>query len=298
MDSGFDFGLWTLDFGQGIMKILVTGGSGYLGTHVRRFLNADDFSRRSGHDVLSEGDAELLAYYDVVVHLAAHLSKDPDDAELCFRTNAEGSANMIKHVPAGATFIYASTKDVYGGNADSYSEVPENCPTDYTGQSALEWSKLLGERYVEYYGRQRGVRTCIFRLSHVYARPTEDNAAGFVTHYVESVKRGWPIRLPSAGQPVRDILHVDDLSRACQAFIDSSHVYGLYNIGGGKENSAMLSEIVSQVGRMIELEPNLVMDESLPPPVPFNYVSDLTRAREQLGWQPTIGLKDGLSSLL
>jgi nucleoside-diphosphate-sugar epimerase len=280
------------------MKILVTGGSGYLGTHVRRFFTADDFSRRSGHNILSDSDAELVSHYDVVIHLAAHLSKDPEEAELCFRTNAEGSANIIKHMSPGTAFVYASTKDVYGANADNYSEVPETCSTDYTGQTALEWSKFLGERYVEFYGRQRGVRTCIFRLSSVYARPSEGNDSGFVMHYVESVKRNWPIRLPLAGQAIRDILHVDDFSRACRAFIDSSHVYGLYNLGGGKENSAALGEIVARVGEMIELQPNIVTDESLPPPVPLNYVSDLSRVREQLGWEPTIGIEEGLRSLL
>ena len=140
------------------MKILVTGGSGYLGTHVRHFFAADDFSRRSGRDVLSDYDVELVADYDAVIHLAAYLDKDPAGAELCFRTNAEGAANIVKHMRPGAAFIYASTKDVYGANADSYAEVPETCPTDYSGQTALEWSKLIGERYVEYYARQRGVR--------------------------------------------------------------------------------------------------------------------------------------------
>ncbi|HSS21161.1 MAG TPA: NAD(P)-dependent oxidoreductase [Pyrinomonadaceae bacterium] len=280
------------------MKILVTGGSGYLGTHVRRFLEADDFSRRSGHNILSASDAERVADYDVVIHLAAYLSKDPDDAELSFRTNAEGSANIIKNLRPGAAFIYASTKDVYGRSADDFAEVPESCSTDYTGQTALEWSKFLGERYVEFYGRQRGVRTCVFRLSNVYARPSADNASGFVTHYVESVKRDWPIRLPLQGRPIRDLLHVDDFSRACKAFIDSDHVYGLYNLGGGKQNSASLSEMVSTVGRMIELEPNVVLDDSLPPPVPVNYVSDLTRVNEQLGWKPMIGIEEGLRSLL
>jgi nucleoside-diphosphate-sugar epimerase len=147
------------------MRILVTGGSGYLGTHVRRFFDADDFSRRSGHDILSDDDLTLVASYDVVIHLAAYLDKHPGGAELCFRTNAEGAANVVKHLRPGATFIFASTKDVYGSNAESYSEVPETCPTDYSGQTALEWSKLIGERYVEYYARQRGVRVCIFRMS-------------------------------------------------------------------------------------------------------------------------------------
>lgn len=281
-----------------LMKILVTGGSGYLGTHVRRFFNAADFSRRSGHDVLSGYEASLVADYDAVIHLAAYLDKSPEGADLSFRTNAEGAANIVKNLRPGSAFIYASTKDVYGAHADSYPEVPETCPTDYMGQTALEWSKLIGERYVEYWARQRNVRTCIFRMSNVYARPSSGNESGFVTHYVESVKRGWPIRLPLGGRLVRDILHVDDFSRACRAFIDSSHVYGLYNLGGGKQNSARLIDIVTMVGNLIQLKPNLVDDDTLPPPVPVNYVSDLTRVREQLGWQPEIGMEEGLRSLL
>ena len=55
------------------MKILVTGGSGYLGTHVRRFFSADDFSRRSNLDILNTYDVDRVADYDVVIHLAAHL---------------------------------------------------------------------------------------------------------------------------------------------------------------------------------------------------------------------------------
>ena len=280
------------------MKILVTGGSGYLGTHVRQFFDADDFSRRSGRDVLSAYDSGFVADYDAVIHLAAYLDKSSDGADLSFRTNAEGAANIVKNLRPGTVFIYASTKDVYGSNADSFAEVPETCSTDYLGQSALEWSKLIGERYAEYWARQRDIRTCIFRMSNVYARPSSDNESGFVTHYVESVKRGWPIRLPLGGRPVRDILHVDDFSRACRAFIDSSHVYGLYNLGGGKQNSARLLDIVSLVGNIIDLKPNFVDDETLPPPVPLNYVSDLTRIREQLGWQPEIGMEEGLRSLL
>jgi CDP-paratose 2-epimerase len=280
------------------MKILVTGGSGYLGTHVRRSFGADDFSRRSGHNVLSYSDLAFVASYDVVIHLAAHLDKTAEAADLCFRTNAEATGNLVQQMSPGSVFIYASIKDVYGRHADSYSEVPESCPTDYSGQTALEWSKLIGERYAEFYARQRGIRTCIFRMSTVYARPSEGNDNGFVTHYVESVKRGWPIRMPLGGKVVRDILHVDDFSRACRAFIDSSHVYGLYNLGGGKDNATTVSDIVSRVGAMIEREPKIVDEESIPAPVPLNYVSDLTRIKEQLNWEPEIGIDEGLRSLL
>ena len=280
------------------MKLLVTGGSGYLGTHVRRFFQADDFSRRANLDVLSLLDSAKAADYDVVIHLAAYLSKNPVDAENCFRTNVEGTVNLLREMQPNSVFIFASTKDVYGSHADDYAEVPESCSTEYQGHTALEWSKLIAERYVVYYAAQRDFRSCIFRLSTVYARPSEGNENSFVTHYVESVKRGWPIRWPVEGTPIRDILHVDDFSRACRAFIDSSETRGLYNLGGGRENALSLREIAEKVAEMIQCTP--VVDESspLPAPVPLNYISDLKRVRDDLGWQPQIGIEEGLRSLL
>ena len=280
------------------MKLLVTGGSGYLGTHVRSFFDAENFSRRNHLDVLSPLDAVRVGDYQVVIHLAAHLSKDPADAEQTFRTNVEGTVNLLREMEPNSVFIFASTKDVYGTHADSFEEVPETCSTQYENHGALEWSKLIAEPYVQYYAAQRNFRSCIFRLSTVYARPSEGNVNGFVTHYVESIKRGWAIRLPLEGKPVRDILHVDDFSRACQAFIDSPVRHGLYNLGGGKENALSLREIIDRVAEMIQCNP--VIDEAnpLPPPVPLNYVSDLTRVKQELGWRPQIGIDEGLRSLI
>lgn len=280
------------------MRTLVTGGSGYLGIHVRRFFGADDFSRRSNLDILDPVDVERVTDYDVVIHLAAHLDKNPEAAELCFRTNAEGTANVISQMRPDSVFIYASTKDVYGSHAGAYNETPETCAVSYAGQTAFEWSKLIGERYVDYYAQQRSVRACIFRLSTVYARPSEGNEPSFVTHYVESVKHGWPISVPVGGHAIRDILHVDDFSTACKAFIESSRRTGLYNLGGGKANSASLREIIETVGRLIHLEPIIRDSETLPHPVPVNYVSDLTKVRSELAWRPEIGIEEGLKSLL
>src|SRR5215213_1331402 len=210
------------------MKILVTGGTGYLGTYVRQFFSADDFSRRSNLDLLVDLDAQQVQYYDAVIHLAAHFDKRPEGAEDCFRTNATGTLNLLRHMRPSSVFIYASTKDVYGSHATESEEVDENTSTGYCGQSAFEWSKLIGERYVEYYAREKDLRACIFRMSTVFARRSEGNEPGIVTHYVESVKYRQPIRLPEGVDPVRDILYVDDFSRACRSFLDSSLPFGLY----------------------------------------------------------------------
>ncbi len=279
------------------MKVLVTGGSGYLGTHVLRFFNADNMSRRSGLDVLNTEDAARVADYDVVIHLAAELDKSPDAGESVFRTNVEGTVNLLREMKEGSTFIFASTKDVYGRFAGTFETVNEACSTIYSGQSPLEWSKLIAERYVDYYSNARKFRAGIFRLSTVYAPRSAGTTPGFVGHYANAINMGERIRLPGGGTPVRDILHVDDLSAACQAFIDSTIRYGLYNLGGGPANAMTLSELVAKLEEVSGLQAVVDDDNPLPNPVPKNYVSDISLASHELAWRPEVSLDDGLKTL-
>ena len=280
------------------MKTLVTGGSGYLGTYVRPHFSADDFSRRSGFNILEEQDAERVRDYDVVIHLAAHFDKSPEGAQQCFLTNAEGTRNLLRFMRPGSVFIYASTKDVYGSHASSTEDVNEDTSVEYAGQSAFEWSKLIGERYVEYYAKQNDFRACIFRMSTVYARPSEGNDYGFVTHYVESIKHRRPIRLPAGVDPTRDILYVDDFSRACRQFITREIPFGLYNLGGGPVNAVTLRGLIGHISEKIDIEPIIEEDPRLPAPVPLRYVSDLTRVYKDLDWRPNIGVGHGLALIL
>ena len=279
------------------MKTLVTGGSGYLGTHVKAFFNADDLSRRSGANVLDLRDVQQIADYDLVIHLAAHLDKSPDAAEEVFLTNVEGTINVLKNVREGATFVFASTKDVYGRFADNFAQVPETCQTLYAGQSALEWSKLIAEHYVDYYAHENKFRSCIFRLSNVYARESDGNHSGFVGAIAEAVNRGEPIQLPGGGTPIRDFLHVDDLAAACRAFYDSIINYGTYNLGGGRENAVTIKELVARVELASGLQAVIDEGHPLPAPVPQRYVSDLSLVSRELDWLPKIGLNEGLKTL-
>lgn len=279
------------------MKILVTGGSGFLGTHVRSFFEADDFSRESGLDILNFGDVGHAKDYDVVIHLAALLDKDPLNAGNVFLTNVNGTVNLLRQMKKDAVFIFASTKDVYGRFADNFSQVNENCPTVYAGQSVLEWSKLIAERYVEYYANAFGFRSCIFRLSTVYAPVTEYNTPNFVGHYVDAINKGERLKLPGGGSPVRDLLHVDDFCRACKAFTDSIIRHGLYNLGGGPGNAVSLSELVKKLEEVSGLQAVVEEENPLPNPTPMNYVTDLSLILQELDWSPEIGLDDGLKTL-
>lgn len=279
------------------MKVLVVGGSGYLGTHIRKFFGADDFSRRSSRNVLYLHDCKEVEEYDLVIHLAAHLDKSPDAAEEVFLTNVEGTVNILKNVRNDAAFVFASTKDVYGRFADNFAEVPETCQTLYAGQSALEWSKLIAEHYVDYYAHLNGFRSCIFRLSNVFTPQTEVNSPGFVGAYAEAINFGNRIRLPGSGSPVRDLLHVDDLSAACKAFFDSIIRHGTYNLGGGRDNAVTLRQLVEKMEEVSGLQAVIDEENPLPDPSPRRYVSDLSRVRQELDWEPKIGLDEGLKDL-
>lgn len=279
------------------MNILVTGGSGFLGTHVREFFGADDFSRRANLDLLNLQDAQTVEEYDAVIHLAATLEKSPELAEEVFLTNVEGTINLLRSMREDAVFIFASTKDVYGRFADNYAQVPEACPTVYAGQTALEWSKLIAERYVEFYAHQRNFRSCIFRLSTVYAPTTEGNAPNFVSHYADLINTGESLRLPANGAPRRDFLAVEDFALACDAFIDSVIRHGLYNLGGGANNALSLRELVKKMEEISGCQAVIDEENSLPAPVPMNYVSDLRLVQQELDWKPEIGLDEGLRKL-
>lgn len=279
------------------MKILVTGGSGFLGTHVRRFFNADDLSRRSDLDILNPRHAEIVRDYDVVIHLAAYLDKSSDFAGQVFLTNVEGTANLLREMKENAVFIFASTKDIYGRFADNYAEVPESCPTIYAGQTALEWSKLIAEKYVEYYAHARDFRSCIFRLSTVYAPSSNGNTPNFVGHYADAINKGERLQLPANGLPRRDLLHVDDFSRACSAFAESIIRHGIYNLGGGRENAFSLKELVEQMEEISGCQAVIDKENPSPSTVPINYVSDLSLVTQELAWKPETSLADGLKTL-
>lgn len=279
------------------MKILVTGGSGYLGTHVRAFFGADDLSRRSGRDILSTDEARIVDEYDVVIHLAARLDKSNEGEAETYKTNVEGTVNLLRHMRAGSVFIFASTKDVYGRFADNFSEVDESCPTLYAGQTPLEWSKLIAERYVEYYANARNFRSCIFRLSTVYAPASENNTPNFVGHYANAINFGERMQLAGDGNARRDLLHVDDLSRACSAFSESIIRHGLYNLGGGAANALTSRELVAKLEEVSGLQAVIDEDNPLPAAIPTHYVSNLNLVSQELGWRPEIGLDDGLKSL-
>lgn len=268
-----------------------------MGSFLMDFIPADNFSRRNGFDLLNMQDVQMAEDYDVVIHLGAIMDKSPESAEEVFLTNVEGTVNLLRSMKENSVFIFASTKDVYGRFADNYSQVPETCPTHFNGQTALEWSKLIAEKYVDFYAHTKNFRSCIFRLSTVYASVSPENTPNFVTHYADSINKGERIRLPANGEPKRDILHAKDFADACNAFVDSVIRHGLYNLGGGAKNAWTLRELIKKMEEVSNLQAVIDEENPLPAPIPFNYVTDLTLIQQELDWKPQVSIEDGLKTL-
>lgn len=278
---------------------LVTGGTGYLGHHVAVALGATAAGRRSGLELFTPALAAAVARHRIIVHLAAQVSKAPEAAGRCFEVNSDGTRWLCAQLTKQHILLLASTKDVYGAHAEGYPTVPESCPTTWHGQNAYAWSKWLAEEYARFYAAQRGFRLCILRLSTIFAPPTPGNPGGLVSSLARAIRSGQPVTLRWQGQQVRDVLPVTELvtvlragalrAAAQEAFNET------FNIGGGPNYAYSLAELVQHIGRACGQPPVLRLTDDEPlPDEQRRYVSNLTKANAELGWNPCFDLEAAL----
>ena len=253
---------------------------------------------------------------DVVAHLAAqvavtHSVADPRED---FEINALGGFNLLEAVRAcgvDPVVIYASTNKVYGElSGVHYDEreqryeylgheygIPESFPIDL--YSPYGCSKGALDLYMLDYARIYGLKTVVFRQSCIYGpRQFGVEDQGWVAHFVISALLGRPITIYGDGKQVRDILHVRDLITAFEAAIEHIDVSQgkAYNLGGGPLNTLSLLELIRRLEGKLG-EPLPVKFDEWRPGDQKVYVSDIRKAKEELGWEPLIGVGVGLSDL-
>ncbi|MFQ5921691.1 MAG: GDP-mannose 4,6-dehydratase [Anaerolineales bacterium] len=253
---------------------------------------------------------------DVVAHLAAqvavtHSVTDPRED---FEINALGGFNVLEAVRAcGAdpVVIYASTNKVYGelegvqyrenDQRYEYQEqeygISEQFPIDL--HSPYGCSKGALDLYMLDYARIFGLKTVVFRQSCIYGpRQFGIEDQGWVAHFAISALLGQKITIYGDGKQVRDILHVRDLITAFEAAIEHIDVSRgkAYNIGGGVHNTLSLVELIDRLQTNLDQPIDLEFDDWRPGDQKV-YVSDIRKAKEDLGWEPQIGVGVGLSDL-
>jgi CDP-paratose 2-epimerase len=263
--------------------------------------------------------ASLVAEHSdagLVLHLASQVAVTSSvaDPRLDFEVNALGTFNLLEAARlAGlkAPIIYSSTNKVYGqmpdlelsssGRRCEYIRQPkgisEDRPLDF--HSPYGCSKGAADQYVRDYHRIFGLNTVVLRQSCIYGpRQFGREEQGWLAWLMIAAESGQPITIYGDGRQVRDVLQIEDLLDAFEAAARNIHITAgsVYNIGGGPANAVSLLEVLD----FIESHAGVRIRYNFAGPRPGDqrvYVSDIRRARRDLGWYPRIGWKKGLLGL-
>jgi CDP-paratose 2-epimerase len=253
--------------------------------------------------------------FDVIIHLAAQVAVTTSvlDPQTDFDINARGSLNILecfRQYSPGALLIYSSTNKVYGElskiqliEGESRYQLPdrmgisESQPLDF--HSPYGCSKGSADQYVIDYARIYGLHTVSFRQSCIYGERqfgVEDQ--GWVAWFIIAASLGIPITICGNGKQVRDLLHIDDLVNLYdQAIIHQDILRGeVFNVGGGFSNSLSLLEFLELLQKK-----KIAISYSFGATRPGDqhiFISDNTKAKNILNWEPTVFYQDGITRLI
>ncbi len=260
--------------------------------------------------------AEAVRGRKVIYHLAAQtaVTNSVVDPASDFEINGRGTLNLLEAVrqkSPDAIFIFSSTNKVYGNlqaiclreqknryDFKSRSEgVNEESLLDF--HSPYGCSKGAADQYVRDYSRIYGLKTVVFRQSCIYGphqRGNEDQ--GWVAHFVICGLKKRGVTIYGNGKQVRDLLFITDLLEAFdRAEKNIAKSAGkIYNIGGGRENTLSLLELIAWLEQKLARRVAPGFDDWRPGDQKI-FVSDNTKLKQDLGWQPRVPVTEGLEKL-
>jgi CDP-paratose 2-epimerase len=257
---------------------------------------------------------------NVIYHLAGQtaVTTSVNDPRGDFENNALGTFNALEATRAARNgsvdpvFIYTSTNKVYGGMENvaieelgdryAYRDLPhgidEGQQLDF--HSPYGCSKGTGDQYTRDYARIYGLRTVVLRQSSIYGyRQFGIEDQGWVAWLIIAAITDQNITIFGDGKQVRDLLFIDDLLDLYDAAVERIHVAAgqVYNIGGGPQNTM---SVWTEFGPLLERlmgRPVHVRHDNWRPGDQRVYVSNIEKARQELGWSPQIGIEEGIERL-
>ncbi len=296
------------------MRILVTGGAGFIGSHLIDRLMAsgheviclDNFYTGHKRNILKWLDHpyfELIRHditdpirleVDQIYHLACpaspvHYQYNPVKT---IKTNVMGTLNMLglaKRVKA--RLLLASTTEVYGD--------PEVHPQseDYRGnvnpigpRSCYDEGKRVAETLAFDYHWQNNVEVRVARIFNTYGSRMLENDGRVVSNFVVQSLKGQPLTVYGEGSQTRSFCYVSDLVEGLMRLMNGEHT-GPINLGNPDEYTIL--ELAQAVQKMVNPDAEIIF-KPLPTDDPKRRRPDITRAKTLLGWQPTVPLQEGL----
>ncbi|MBL8188066.1 MAG: SDR family oxidoreductase [Acidobacteria bacterium] len=302
------------------MRILITGGAGFIGSHMVDRLIAE------GHQVIAmdnlvTGDLANIAHHrsnpnfefihhDISnhIHVAGQLdwvlnfaspASPIDYMEFPIQTlkvGALGTHNALGLAKAkGAKFVLTSTSEVYGDplvhpqHEDYWGNVNPNGP-----RSCYDEAKRFAEAITYAYHRAHGVDVRVVRIFNTYGPRNRVNDGRVVPTFINQALRGEPLPVFGEGQQTRSFQYVDDLIEGIRRLMDSSFTKPV-NIGNPTEMTIL--EFAQLILRLTGSQSEIVY-KPLPQDDPKTRRPDITRAKEVLGWEPRVPVEEGLKKTI
>lgn len=284
------------------MKIVVTGSSGFIGTHIRNAYQAE------GHEVIeidlrgkesrniNDLDAMMAIFDkekpDIVNHHAGVIEvvKSIEDPEPTFRTNVLGTVNLLRAAGKAGTvkqFIFPSSYTVYGDPV----KLPADENTPLLPISPYGLSKLMAEEAIRFYGKLYGFRHAIFRYGNIYG-PGQDGTGnvGIVAIFGDKMRRGERPTIFGDGSKTRDYVHIDDIVRLNMAALGKNDDL---TVCAGSMRMIADNEAFGEIARHAKYK-------DLPAYAPHRE-GEVRRimlanmdAKKVLGWQPEVTFETGV----
>ena len=297
-------------------RILVTGGAGFLGSHLcarlldqgHEVLCIDNFFTGTKHNILpllnnplfefQRHDVTFPLYVEVdeIFNLACpaspiHYQHDPVQTT---KTSVHGAINMLGLAKrTGATIMQASTSEVYG-DPSIHPQTEDYCgnvnPIGF--RSCYDEGKRCAETLFFDYRRQHDIPIKVARIFNTYGPNMHIDDGRVVSNFIVQALRGESITIYGEGEQTRSFCYVDDLIEGFLRLMATEHdVTGPVNLGNPGEFT--IKELAEKVLAMTGSASELIY-EPLPEDDPLQRQPDISRAKEALGWEPTVTLDEGL----
>lgn len=298
------------------MKILVTGGCGFLGHNLfdrlrkdgdadlvcldpyeAPFLKEDGITYVKGDLSDSEALAKTLDGVDVIIHMACTVIPKTSNEDPAFDvvSNVTSSIRLLDAAVKAKVkkFIFISSGGVVYGVPQTMP-IMEVHPTNPICSYGI--TKLTIEKYLRLYNREYGLKTCSLRLANPYGPYQRPNAAqGAPAVFCAKALKGETIEIWGDGTVARDFFYVEDAVDAIIRAVECERAEGEINVGSGIATS--LNMLVTAIRVVLGKEPHVNYLPGRSFDVPVN-VLDITRAADVLGWKPRIGLIEGIAKTL